>query len=377
MRLAKKSISLLLILSLLAGMFSVLSISANAASSFLELNTPVGSTAESYETQTWYFTPETDGRYCFKADSDVDGESQINVYDSYGYYVDNGWGGTVVKLDNVYLYEGEQYSVEIAFYPWDYQENIDYSLVVSEYQSVKAIEYQPKKEAIEYVEQTGGTWEYNDNGYYYYSKGFSDGDVINLTFEDGSHDSFTYYLDEGVWLNSVEEELDRYVWLDGDQYEKPWVPDGDNYVRVGVDDTYSNKIPVTIIKNENAITAIEYQPLEVMSFTEYEGGYEDYSYYRYSTENYHSGGFCTGDKLIAVLRNGTRLTYTYREQVGWCGYSEDMRFEPVVRFYDSQNSNNPWEIGEKNEYWIQAGGFVSNKINAVIKENPKAPIAVT
>lgn len=377
MRLAKKSISLILILSLLAGMFSVLSISANADSSFLELNTSEESTAESYETQTWYFTPETDGRYSFKADSDVDGESQIIVYDSDYYQVGNEWGGTAVKLNNVYLNEGEQYSIEIAFYPWEYQENIDYSLVVSEYQSVKAIEYQPKKEAIEYVEQTGGTWDYNNNGYYYFSNGFSDGDVINLTFEDGSHDSFTYYYMENVWLNSEKKELDRYAWLDDDQYEEPWVPDGDNYVRVRVDDTCSNKIPVTIIKNENAITAIEYQPLEVMSFTEHEGGYGNYGYYHYSTENYHSGGFCTGDKLIAVLRNGTRQTYTYREQVGWCGNSEDMRFKPFVRFYDSQDTGDQWEIGGKNEYWIQAGGFVSNKINAVIKENPKAPIAVT
>lgn len=247
---------------------------------------------------------------------------------------------------------------------------------------VFSIEFTPVN-PIEYMEETNGYFDYDQNDekyFYYYIPSFEIGDILKITYKDGTVTEYTYvgWLDDsnayfessdGVRINAED------VKQNDDQYINHWSLGSDNYFTVEyLAATYN--VPITV--TENPVLSIEFIPVNPSECMENTNGYfrndaggEEYF-------NYYTPWFEIGDVLRINNKDGSIEEYTY---IGWNGDSEASCFESSdgtliteneVHIYDDQYDYH-WTVGSDNYYEIEYLGY-SCKVPFTITANPVSSI---
>ena len=158
---------------------------------------------------------------------------------------------------------------------------------------VASVSYTPIK-PIEIIENTRG---YScKNGWHYYAPEFNEGDVIVVTFKDGTQDSFVYT--DWRFLNS------NGIRLDVDNYDFEYSGLGEAEFKIDLYDYgFSTYVPVTIV--ENPVASIEYNCIE--GFNSVEGiTYVDPNG---EESTFRDGYIKNGDTLTVNYKNGTVEEY--------------------------------------------------------------------
>ena len=243
---------------------------------------------------------------------------------------------------------------------------------------VASIEFTPVN-PIEYMEETNGYFEYDENGdeyYYYYSPSFEIGDILKITYKDGTVTEYTYvgwqddsnaYFEssDGVRINAED------VKQNDDQYINHWSLGSDNYFTVEyLAATYS--VPVTI--TENPIASIEFIPLNPVEYIENTNGYFQYDSNGEEYFDYYTPSFEIGDILRINNKDGTIEEYSY---IGWQEDLGESYFESsngaLISQYNvncySYQYNEHWTVGSDNYYEIEYLGSTC-QIPVTITENP-------
>lgn len=243
---------------------------------------------------------------------------------------------------------------------------------------VASIEFTPVN-PIEYMEETNGYFEYDENGdeyYYYYSPSFEIGDILKITYKDGTVTEYTYvgwqddsnaYFEssDGVRINAED------VKQNDDQYINHWSLGSDNYFTVEyLAATYS--VPVTI--TENPIASIEFIPVNPVEYIENTNGYFQYDSNGEEYFDYYTPSFEIGDILRINNKDGTIEEYSY---IGWQEDLGESYFESsngaLISQYNvncySYQYNEHWTVGSDNYYEIEYLGSTC-QIPVTIKESP-------
>lgn len=308
-------------------------------------------------------------------------------------YIEESWGGSNDYIRSNFENEnGETVEVTLRF---DQYEN--HWLVGNEYEitvecnglttttsvsivenPVASIEFTPVN-PIEYMEETNGYFEYDENGdeyYYYYSPSFEIGDILKITYKDGTVTEYTYvgWLDDsnayfessdGVRINAED------VKQNDDQYINHWSLGSDNYFTVEyLAATYN--VPVTI--TENPIASIEFIPLNPVEYLENTNGYFQYDSNGEEYFDYYTPSFEIGDILRINNKDGTIEEYSY---IGWQEDLGESYFESsngaLISQYNvncySYQYNEHWTVGSDNYYEIEYLGSTC-QVPVTITENP-------
>ena len=308
-------------------------------------------------------------------------------------YIEESWGGSNDYIRSNFENEnGETVEVTLRF---DQYEN--HWLVGNEYEitvecnglttttsvsivenPVASIEFTPVN-PIEYMEETNGYFEYDENGdeyYYYYSPSFEIGDILKITYKDGTVTEYTYvgWLDDsnayfessdGVRINAED------VKQNDDQYINHWSLGSDNYFTVEyLAATYN--VPVTI--TENPIASIEFIPVNPVEYIENTNGYFQYDSNGEEYFDYYTPSFEIGDILRINNKDGTIEEYSY---IGWQEDLGESYFESshgaLISQYNvncySYQYNEHWTVGSDNYYEIEYLGSTC-QIPVTITENP-------
>lgn len=243
---------------------------------------------------------------------------------------------------------------------------------------VASIEFTPVN-SIEYMEETNGYFEYDENGdeyYYYYSPSFEIGDILKITYKDGTVTEYTYvgwqddsnaYFEssDGVRINAED------VKQNDDQYINHWSLGSDNYFTVEyLAATYN--VPVTI--TENPIASIEFIPVNPVEYIENTNGYFQYDSNGEEYFDYYTPSFEIGDILRINNKDGTIEEYSY---IGWQEDLGESYFESsngaLISQYNvncySYQYNEHWTVGSDNYYEIEYLGSTC-QIPVTIKESP-------
>lgn len=308
-------------------------------------------------------------------------------------YIEESWGGSNDYIRSNFENEnGETVEVTLRF---DQYEN--HWLVGNEYEitvecnglttttsvsivenPVASIEFTPVN-PIEYMEETNGYFEYDENGdeyYYYYSPSFEIGDVLKVTYKDGRVFEYSYigWVDDsddyfessdGVRINAED------VKQNDDQYINHWSLGSDNYFTVEyLAATYN--VPVTI--TENPIASIEFIPVNPVEYIENTNGYFQYDSNGEEYFDYYTPSFEIGDILRINNKDGTIEEYSY---MGWQEDLGESYFESsngaLISQYNvncySYQYNEHWTVGSDNYYEIEYLGSTC-QIPVTITENP-------
>ncbi|MBR1761995.1 MAG: fibronectin type III domain-containing protein [Eubacterium sp.] len=242
---------------------------------------------------------------------------------------------------------------------------------------VKWIEF-VSESPIRIVENTGGHWDEDENGkfYYYEIPDFREGDMLYVCFAgDENPTAYRYSNDYNDFVdennNILENSDELYRSKPGDAR---WSADSNNEYKV----VYSGiECPVSVEIIQNTVTAIEYKRAVGDEYIEGNTRYDswDNAYY------YEHPRFEEGD-VLTVFEGDTSTRYI-------CKSSEEDRqlfFESEdgekiiscdtndgIRISDSQNQT-PWEIGNKNEFYVEYMGQ-KYTLFATVKENPVESIS--
>ena len=299
-------------------------------------------------------------------------------YYYYGAYFENENGDTIyvsVFADQIenYWSVGNEYVLQIEC--CGLKTTTDVSIIEN---PVASIEFTPVN-PIEYMEETNGCFEYDENGdefYYYYNPSFEIGDILKVTYKDGRVVEYTYigwaddsndYFEssDGVRINAED------VKQNDDQYINHWSLGSDNYFTVEyLAATYS--VPVTI--TENPIASIEFIPVNPVEYIENTNGYFQYDSNGEEYFDYYTPSFEIGDILRINNKDGTIEEYSY---IGWQEDLGESYFESsngaLISQYNvncySYQYNEHWTVGSDNYYEIEYLGSTC-QIPVTIKESP-------
>lgn len=361
--------------------------------------TPVNGCHEIFEgTDGWNHTDNNgEDYYCYSFSFDVgdkitlvskDGtrtdymynDSGCDSWDYYysGAYFENENGGTVYvsvfadQSENHWL-AGNEYTMQVECSGLKTTTNV--SIIEN---PVASIEFTPVN-PIEYMEETNGCFEYDENGdefYYYYNPSFEIGDILKVTYKDGRVVEYTYigwaddsnaYFEssDGVRINAED------VKQNDDQYINHWSLGSDNYFTVEyLAATYS--VPVTI--TENPIASIEFIPVNPAVYVENTNGYFQYDANGEEYFDYYTPWFEIGDILRINNKDDTIEEYSY---IGWNEDLQNSYFESSDGVLISQDDvgcysyqyNEHWTVGSDNYYEIEYLDC-SCKVYVTIKESP-------
>ncbi len=233
---------------------------------------------------------------------------------------------------------------------------------------VESIEFTPKK-AYEFVENLDGYWDerYNeetgeDEEYFYYQAQaiYNYDNALTVNYTDGSKKVFVfdYAYDEeyGDYRNgwfSADGYIGYFdVSWNMNQYDKPWVIGGDNYITV----EYMGRecqVPVTI--KANPVESIEFIPKNgsLSVFEETHGYWQDYwdddlgdyvnTYYEYDFQEIVEQ---SGNAVKVNYTNGTTSTYYYSSfEEGWINENDQLLNNDYLGFWATQYEGNSWAIG--------------------------------
>ncbi len=198
-------------------------------------------------------------------------------------------------------------------------------------------------------EDENGDW-HEERFYYYYFPGFRAGDNATVTYTDGKTVKYTYN-DEGDFISDSGERCRYDYYLN--QYDNPWMPNGEhNYFLLWING-YEVKVPVTVRTGE--VDSVSFEPAKEYVLAEnISDGY--YNYRRVTDENtgeifykqyyiYDEPYYNDGDRLTVKLTDGTVISAVY---------DGNFTYDKGVLDYPYKESNqvaNPWVKGGKNNYF--------------------------
>lgn len=312
-------------------------------------------------------------------------------------YIDESWSGSNDYIRADFENEnGETVEVTLRF---DQYEN--HWLVGNEYEitvecnglttttsvsivenPVASIKFTPVN-PIEYLEETNGYFEYDENGdeyYYYYNPSFETDDILEVTYKDGRVVEYTYigwvddsndYFESSDGVRIDADDVSRY----NDQYSNHWSLGSDNYITVEYLASTCN-VPVTIA--ENPVSSIEFIPVNPAVYVENTNGYFQYDANGEEYFDYYTPWFEIGDILRINNKDGTIEEYSY---IGWNEDLQNSYFESSDGVLISQDDvgcysyqyNEHWTVGSDNYYEIEYLDY-SCKVYVTITENPVSSI---
>ena len=211
------------------------------------------------------------------------------------------------------------------------------------------------------------------------------GQTKHLYIDNYEYHDFTFVPEaDGYYEFSSSGDADAYATLSAS--DGTWYDDdgGDGYnfyiaanltagtqytLRIAV---YFNGDSDITVKKQRGIKSITYTPAEKIVLLEEAGSgnyatdEENKTYYYYNLENYHSDGFCSGDRLTIVYEDGTQ-TYTFSANIGWEAENGDI-FTDRLQIEDQQEQQH-WGVGKENVFYLQYRGIRSNPIPVTILPN--------
>ena len=237
-----------------------------------------------------------------------------------------------------------------------------------------------------YDDETGTSHKEEYYNYYFYSGEYKLGDILTVNLTDGSSVDYVYSKVE-EWYDDWYDYEYKFVSADGESiqpslsYEsRYWRPDGEkNYFTL----TYAGKmynVPVTVYPNP--ITSFTFTPVRPYLLKEgLSGGYygdDDGERYYY----YYVPEFKSGDKVTAVMNDGSVVDYIYTEY-----YDEE--WDDTYGNFLNENGESLYLSRENDQYyrhWVEGGKYnfftiVCNKrrvqVPVEIIANPVAAIVFT
>lgn len=245
--------------------------------------------------------------------------------------------------------------------------------------TLESVDFTPANEISGY-ENTDGYWEIyydeqtGEKGYYFYYEFYcewEDGNVITLTYSDGTTKEYvcddSYYYDED---GNMLDEAPLYFY--DNQEEEPWGL-GTNYITMEYDGV-STEFPVEIL--ESPVDSVEFIPAYPIELTqdisgeklEHDVGLDPgEKYFSY----YNDGFFNEGNELVINYTDGTVETFV---SDGWDFYNEndDILVRGDLKEYDVQ-ALKPWtETGAHSFVFYYMG--CRFEVPVTIIENPVATI---
>ena len=163
--------------------------------------------------------------------------------------------------------------------------------------------------------------------YFYFAPDFNAGDVVDITFSDGTTDKYTYYVGDskdGGWYNSDDEKIyicSHVFTIDtadglGTAYASYGIMDS-NYNDYGYD---IEDVPVEII--ENPVESFSLTSVKAYEVIESLNGY--YSDEENETDwHYCAPDFEEGDKITVNYTDGTSEDFVYKKGDIWDFVNDD------------------------------------------------------
>ena len=149
-----------------------------------------------------------------------------------------------------------------------------------------------------------GAYNYYERGIGYYAPAdmFKNGDVLNVTFSDGTSDVYTF---DGEYFNKNDDE---WLYVSGDIYEE--VKLGTNEVELRINNEYDFPFYATLTVVNNPVKSLSFNTVESYEIIENTNGYYDeYDDLQY----YWSPNFNDGDKITVNYTNGKSENFFYKE----------------------------------------------------------------
>ena len=274
---------------------------------------------------------------------------------------------------------GERFYIEYTF-----EEGEQYLFSVSDSSPIDDVLSLP----IRIEKYTGGDPDDPDIPYTVVDEGLiAAGQTKHLYIDNFEYHDFTFVPEaDGYYEFSSSGDADTYATLFATDGDESWYDDdggndfnfcittnltaGTQYtLRIGV---YSNGDSDITVKKQRGIKSITYTPAEKIMFLEEAGaGYysrdeENKTYFHYNLDNYHSDGFCSGDRLTIVYEDGTQ-TYTFSANKGWEAENGDI-FTDRLQIEEQQEQQH-WGVGKENVFYLQYRGIRSNPIPVTILPN--------
>ncbi len=148
-----------------------------------------------------------------------------------------------------------------------------------------------------------GAYNFYDHGIGYYAPAdlFKDGDVLYVTFSNGTSDMYTF---DGTHFNKKDESL----FVSGNIYED--VKLGINEVELRINNEYDFPFYTTLTVVTNPVKSLSINTVESYEIIENTNGYNDeYDDLQY----YNAPDFNDGDKITVSYTNGKSKIFFYKE----------------------------------------------------------------
>ncbi len=272
-----------------------------------------------------------------------------------------------------------------------FAENIDVGEITS-------ISYEQEK-PYEIVERTNGytttnyVWddekqeEVPVEAYYYSYDIFQPGDKLVIHKADDTEVKYVFrnesergfYSDDGDFIEESNFSFSS------NQDGIGWQIESDNFVTINYN---GFETEAKVIIKENNIKTIEYKKAKDYEYIEGTNGWENESNIYDENDNLietkkvymYNYDMEAGDVLKLNYKDGTSKEFTYKNEENyekWGFYANDGEFikRDDVRTNDNQN-NNPWTVGDSNEYTVEYWGIKTN-VKVKIIENPVETIDFT
>ncbi|MBR3148783.1 MAG: hypothetical protein IKF64_01310 [Eubacterium sp.] len=374
----KKTLSLAL--ALVMALTSVFCVSFSAfAAEALVLDTPttVEITEETKQVDL-EFTPEEDGYYTFLAK--VVGEEQswprveLYAYDAVeeeNNYVTDEWN--YAGMPSISFGAPLQKDVKYTLCCSSAIETDKYDVTVTK-SNVKSIECTLQKDKFEVEEFTNGDLYEDENGEEYFKyydfelyEVFTDGDTLEVTYNDDSSATYTFYDDEKYGFYNGDDKLEGNIEITSDQRTKHWTVGDDNEFEIfymGATDT--RKVTVT----ESPVASIAFEPTTISAVLGQDVKKLGEDGYEYS--------------IFDIIRKpGNTITVTFKDKSikkyvskldSYDDYSfldENGDYYPYGMSISSYNDAASWNAGKAAEFTLETCG---KKITFFVKLTTPTPV---
>lgn len=238
-------------------------------------------------------------------------------------------------------------------------------------------------DTIELVDHVNGDiWEEDGESYFHYNYSlFKDGDTFTINYANGTSSEYTFAgYSETLHTDYFENEAGDIIPVGSisctdNQWQNHWVLGGENqYIEIGYNGILTR---VSVVINENPVSAISFTKAEPWSITENTNGYEATDDNGDTYWEYHTPGFAQGDILTVYYSDDSSTEFVcqgYSEQYSM-DYFEDengnVLTEDDVRRSTNQRQNH-WVAGGENQYVIVEYYGSSFNVPVEITVNPIA-----
>ena len=203
---------------------------------------------------------------------------------------------------------------------------LSFNITEPETKPVKSIKYTPAGDVVLTEGVSSGC--YNDDGsYYFYDNAYiTEGDVLTVTYTDGTTKDFTLRDDAFGYSSGYVADDGEIIFHDETSWNvgQPFVIDDTNYIRV----TYKGKTTqYGVYVNSDPVASVEIIPAFPIVIEEHTNGYwDEYEYWDseqdeyvsedfwyYYSDAYYNKLFNNGTKIIVNYADGTTDEFTYNQ----------------------------------------------------------------